>query len=114
MSHPTIFLVADQGVPITMLAQGPVNSDVRKQIRLVRYQSEKISASYQVQGFGEKWPRNYLPTFLVDLIAVLSVYSYVYVLICLFLLLWDSFVTGTTLPFKKMEKNVRYDKSGSV
>jgi hypothetical protein len=54
-----------------MLAQGPVNSDVRKQIRLVRYQSEKISASYQVQGFGENWLRNYLRTFLVDLVAFL-------------------------------------------
>jgi hypothetical protein len=54
-----------------MLAQGPVNSDVRKQIRLVRYQSEKISASYQVQGFEENWLRNYLPTFLVDLVALL-------------------------------------------
>ena len=64
MSHPTIFLVAVRVVAITVPAQGPVNSDVRKQIRLVRYQSEKISASYQVQGFEEKWLRNYLPTFL--------------------------------------------------
>jgi hypothetical protein len=58
---PTILhklVAAEQGVAITMLAQGPVNSDVRKQIRLVRYQSEKISASYQVQGFGENWLRN--------------------------------------------------------
>ena len=32
----------------SVAVQGPVNADVRKQIRLVRYQSEKISASYQV------------------------------------------------------------------
>ena len=63
MSHPTIFLVAVRVVAITVPAQGPVNSDVRKQIRLVRYQSEKISASYQVQGFGENRLRNGPPTY---------------------------------------------------
>ncbi len=68
-------ILSSSFVPIIVLAhaQGPVNSDVRKQIRLVRYQSEKISASYQVQGFGEKWLRNYLPTFLFLWICLLYI-----------------------------------------
>jgi hypothetical protein len=46
-----------------VLAQGPVNSDVRKQIRLVRYQSEKISASYQVQVCFWREMAQKLPTY---------------------------------------------------
>jgi hypothetical protein len=44
----TVLLIYSMCKLLDVGFQGPVTAEVRKQIRLVRYQSEKISASYQV------------------------------------------------------------------
>ncbi len=91
-----------------MLAQGPVNSDVRKQIRLVRYQSEKISASYQVQGFGENGSEiTYLLFFSCGFVCFTSVEVPVPVVafeLCEYAFSCFGFVIGTMFPVKRWKR----------